>query len=816
MNQQSLSGAWQIRQVGAAEWLPATVPGGVHTDLMAIGRLVDPFEGDNEQRVMWVADQDWEYRRLFRTDSGLAAAERIFLVCDGLDTLTEVTLNRIPLGRTDNMTRSYRWEVTDLLDSEENELLVTFRSPTRFTAERQAIRPLVTVNDALPGAAYLRKAPCHFGWDWGPKLPAIGIWRGIRLEGGCTARLDDVHVRQHHDNDQVSIEVKAQVERWRDAAVWVTVTVTGPDGTIRTAQAADGVVTLSIENPQLWWPNGLGAQPLYRVNVALHSGSQTAPLDSRTFQAGLRTLELRQQPDRWGRSFTFVVNGVPVFAKGSNWVPADSFPTRVTGERLHSLIAAAAASHQNMLRVWGGGYYEDESFYDLCDRYGILVWQDFMFACSTYPLNDADFVENVRLEVIQNVQRLRHRACLALWCGNNEMETGWVGWGWNRPEMQDLKAADQQFFYGTLPAWVAAADPDHAYWPSSPSSGLPHEVPGSPATGDDHLWSVWHANKPLRFYRQQLPRFVSEFGFQSLPGLRTIAAYAQPAEWNMTSPVMETHQRSANGNGKIIAYLADHYRMPRDFPALVYLTQVLQAEAIQIGVEHWRRQRDRCSGALYWQLNDCWPAASWSSLDCFGRWKALHYAARRFFAPVLLSVEDEGDSAALFITNDTREPWQGEVRWSLEMLDGALLVSARQDVTAAGLVTTPLCRLDCADWLTDDRRNRAVLVAELWQGDMRCALVVAPFVPDKHLRLEDPGLDVRTVAQGDSLALTLQARSLARFVELSLHDADVVFSDNFFDLPAGRPITVACPLPPGWTAAQASNALAVRSLRDSY
>ncbi len=448
-------------------------------------------------------------------------------------------------------------------------------------------------------------------------------------------------------------------------------------------------------------------QPTNQLSQPTNQPPST-PLDSRTYQIGLRTVELRQEADAWGRSFTFVVNGVPIFAKGANWIPADSFPTRVTGEQLERLLASAAAANQNMLRVWGGGYYEDERFYDLCDRYGILVWQDFMFACAIYPLDDPAFLENVREEVIQNVRRLRHRACLALWCGNNEMETAWVNWGWDKPERRDLKAADQRFFYDLLPGWVRGEDPDHAYWPSSPSSGMPFEAPGSHAAGDDHLWQVWHSLKPIRFYREQFPRFASEFGMQSLPPLATIAGYAAPDEWNMTSYVMEHHQRCVGGNGKIMAYLAQHYRMPANFASLVYLTQVLQAEAMRVGVEHWRRHRGRCSGALYWQLNDCWPVASWASLDYFGRWKALHYAARRFYAPVLLSLEEDADAAqvGVYLTNDTVEPWRGEVRWSLETLAGEALGADRVPVDAAALATTPVVNLDFRDRLPDDSSPR--------------------------------------------------------------------------------------------------------------
>ncbi len=817
MYKQSLNGAWQFCQAGSDEWLPAVVPGGAHTDLLDAGRIPDPFVADNELNVQWVADADWTYRRTFQADQDLLANQCVELVCDGLDTLAEVRLNGTLVGTAENAFQQYRWQVKEILRPGENELVVDFTSATRFCAARNQERPLNMANDALPGAPYLRKAPCHFGWDWGPKLPAVGIWRDIRLEGSTTARLEDVHIRQHHANCSVSLEVQIRAKAWGSGTLSVSVSLTDPDGRATLTQVplfeGLGQVHIPVEAPQLWWPNGYGPQPLYQVEILLLA--EAAELDRQLYQIGLRTIELRQELDEWGRSFTFMVNGVPIFAKGANWIPSDSFPTRLNPAHLEHLIRSAALAHQNMLRVWGGGTYEDETFYDLCDRYGILIWQDFTFACAIYPLDDPAFVENVRHEVVYNVRRLRHRACLALWCGNNEMEAGWAHWGWSRPDTVGLKEADMAFFYKTLPAWVIQEDPDHSYWPSSPSSGLPHEIPDSPTTGDRHLWEVWHGNKPFHYYRQQFPRFASEFGFQSLPAIQTVASYAEPAEWNMTSYIMEHHQRNRAGNSKIITYLTDHYQLPKDFPALVYTTQVLQAEAMRIAVEHWRRNRARSSGALYWQLNDCWPVASWSSIDYYGRWKALHYAAQRFFSPLLLSIEDEDTRMGLSITNDRTEPWQGEVRWTLETLSGEVLDAGQQAVTAAPLATTALLNRDFCSLVGPHNARRVVFVAELWQSDTCLARSVAPFVPDKHLELADSHLDVSVSQAGCQLSVRLQADTLARFVELHLEGADVIFSDNYFDLPAGRTITITCPLPEGWDIIQAKQSLKIRTLKET-
>jgi len=830
MQIQSLTGIWQFRQLGTQEWLPASVPGGVHTDLLALGRIPDPFTGDNEKHVQWVAESDWEYTYSFTCTPELLAEEQVLLVCDGLDTLATVSLNGHRLGQTDNMFRQYCWDVKALLHGQNgagrlgtNELLIRFASPVRYAAEKQAVRPLAGVSQAIPGGPHLRKAPCQFGWDWGPQLPPIGIWKDLRLEGYSVARLEEVHLRQEHANGQVTVEARLTVKGGSGAHLLGEVRITSPDGDVFTTATAiepkgETVLRLPIARPALWWPNGYEAQLLYQVEISLRQAAAPAPklLDRRAYQLGLRTLELRQEPDHWGRTFEFVVNGVRIFTKGSNWIPADSFPTRISHTYLEGLIRAAAETHQNMLRVWGGGFYEEERFYDLCDRYGILVWQEFIFSCIIYPLDQPDFLENVRVEAIQNMRRLRHRASLALWCGNNEMEQGWVDWNWNRPELQELKNAYDQFFHHTLPAWVKAEDPDRSYWPSSPSSDIPFEDPNGQVQGDAHYWDVWHGRKPFTAYRNQYPRFMSEFGFQALPPLETIRTYAAEADWNMTSYIMEQHQKNASGNALIVAQMLDTFRLPRDFASLVYLSMALQAEGIRYGVEHWRRHMDRVAGTLYWQLNDCWPVASWASLDYFGRWKALHYAARRFYAPLMLSIEDRPPEQGLYVSSDLQEQWQGSIRWSLETLAGKVLVSGQEAVETEPLACTHVRTLDFSSQVSDANQRELVFVAELLQGEQRLALQAATFVPTKHLSLEEPGINSAMRIESSRLVIEMVSQSLARLVELALDGVDVQFSDNYFDLPAGRVVSITCPLPDWWTQARAEAALRISSVYNSY
>jgi len=842
MNLQSLHGLWQFRQAETDEWLPAQVPGSVHTDLLALDRIPEPFIADNELRVQWVAERDWEYRLTFQVFPDVLAEERVFLVCDGLDTLADLTLNGHSMGHAENMFRRYRWDVTTLLTDEENELRIRFRSPVAYIQARQEEQPLVSPSLSIPGGPHLRKAPCQFGWDWGPQLPPIGIWRGIRLEGYSTARLENVHLRQVHTGNRVKVSARATIERWQDADLGLTLRITSPDGQVQEAKAllksdaTTGTLDVEIAAPQLWWPNDYGPQPLYETEVTLHQGEKLR--DRYDCHLGLRTLELRQEPDEFGTSFTFVINGVPIFAKGANWIPADSFPTRTSDTHLEHLIRSAAQAHMNMLRVWGGGLYEDERFYDLCDVYGILVWQDFIFSCSIYPI-DESFFDNVCVEAVENIRRLRHRASLALWCGNNEMEWGWDTWGWDDPDYQPFKQAYDRMFHHLLPELCAEEDPDRPYWPSSPSSNAFFKEPNSVQAGDTHNWMVWHEGEPFISYRAHDSRFASEFGFQSLPALDTIRTYADESEWNMTSYIMEHHQRNTAGNGKIVTYLTDHFRLPHDFESLIYLSQLLQAEAVRIGVEHWRRNRHRTSGALYWQLNDCWPVASWASLDYFGRWKALQYAARRFYAPILLSAEDwtpaamhihdptqalknyqahreSGLQVTLHVTNDLTDQWSGIVRWSLETLEGQRIETGEEAVTAPALSSVCVCELDFAEQVSAGNYRQVALVYELWQDDERISLGVVPCAPDKHLALTDPQLRCTVRENGASFEIEITAQRLARFVWLALEGADVVFSDNYFDLPAGRTASVILPAPEGWTTEHVLESLQVRSLTDSF
>ncbi|MCS7351239.1 MAG: glycoside hydrolase family 2 protein [Anaerolineae bacterium] len=817
MHRQSLNGAWLFRPAGTGEWMPAWVPGSVYRDLMAIGRIPDPFLGDHLARVAWVAESDWEYQRTFSPDPALASEEQVELVCAGLDTLAEVFLNGERLGEAQNMFRSHRWPVRPLLQPGENVLLIRFRSPLAFVREQHRRRPLPGLFH--PGVAHLRKAPSHFGWDWGPALPSIGIWREVALEGYSIARFTDLRIRQRHEGHRVLLVLRARLERWSDLLLSIRAILQDPEGNAVRWEAPvekDEIeMGIPIERPRLWWPNGLGEQPLYVLEAELWAGDRL--LDRRREILGLRTVALQREPDAWGESFRFVVNGVPVWARGANVVPPDIRSSFVEEERLAHLVRSAAAAGMNMLRVWGGGGYADDRFYALCDRHGILVWQDFPFACMLYPLDEPDFLEEVRAEVVENLRRLRHHPSLALWCGNNEIEMLWPLWRWQgkgRPgELARLAAAHERFFYRLLPEWVRAEDPDRPYWPGSPSSGTFRQEVNRDHRGDVHLWHVWHGLAPTAAYRDRIPRFVSEFGLQSLPSKETLLAFGPPEEWSFRRPAIRQRQRSPGGNERLLYYLTERFRIPQDFEELAWLTQIAQAEAVRRAVEGWRRHRDRCGGALYWQLNDAWPAISWSGIDFHGRWKALHYAARRFFAPIALAVDIQGSQAEIWLFNDTRQTVKGLLGWSVETFEGTPLLRGEERVQAPPLGAIRVRKVEVGTLLRQHGRG-LVFVVEPGEGLEPLGTQVELFAPEKDLDLPDPQLNAALQASGAEVRITLRARALARFVTLSLEGADVIFSDNFFDLPAGRARSVQAPLPAGWTPEAFRRSLRIRTLAD--
>lgn len=781
----TLNGAWVLDIPGSRfPRVSATVPGSVYHDLLTAGQIEDPFYRDNENEALKIMDNDFIYSRDFTVPADLLESDAVLLRCDGLDTLATVTVNGTVVGTAKNMHRIYEFDVKSVLKAGENHISVKFDSPTRFIKESYAESRADGSSDAMVGFPNLRKAHCMFGWDWGPRLPDAGIWRSIQLIGITTARIRDVLVLQEHSGGKVTLTVNTHVTELTGSAP-VTVTVTAPGGTVRTAQGEQAEIV--IDNPRLWWPNGLGAQPLYTVEVTLGDG-----LDSWKRRIGLRTMTVTRKKDQWGECFCHCVNGVDVFAMGADYIPEDNLLPRVNPGRTRRLLEDAKLANMNCIRVWGGGYYPDDYFYDICDELGLLVWQDFMFACAVYNLTD-DFEENIRAEFLDNVRRLRHHPSLALLCGNNEMEQFVAEGEW--VDFPRQKADYIKMYEYIIPKILKAEAPQTFYWPASPSSGGSFDKPQDPTRGDVHYWDVWHGLKPFTDYRNYLFRYVSEFGFQSFPCMETIRAFTLPEDRNVFSYVMEKHQRNASANGKIVSYLSQMYLYPRDMELLVYASQLLQAQAMQYGVEHWRRNRDgkHCMGAVVWQLNDCWPVASWASIDYFGRWKALHYYEKRFFAPVLISCHEEGilsqntnvnaepfalkKSARLNVSNETLRPFTGKAHWALRRPDASIIESGSFDVSVAPLSTQWLPEQDFSD---QDTYGCYYSYSLEDAADKPVGEGTVLFCAPKHFHFADPRLEVRQ--EGGEIVVT--AKAYARSVEI-LAGPDTLLEDNYFDLNAG-------------------------------
>ena len=794
--QVNLGGAWRMREADSQTWHSAHVPGSVYADLMADGTMPDPFWRENELDAFKRMKKDYVYQRAFTVTEAQLAHAHVELVCEGLDTLAHVSLNGREIAFADNMHITWVWDVKEQLHAGENTLEIRFDSPILYCAKKAEEAPGWESSDATPGFRHLRKAHCMFGWDWGPRLPDAGIWRPIFLRTWDTARLENALMLQAHHDGVVDVTIRPEIA---GESAW-SAEITAPDGEVLTlpeTMAAEQVI--AIQNPQLWWPNGLGKQPLYRVTVRLATG------DTRMWRIGLRTMTVSREKDEWGEEFCHVVNGMKVFAMGADYIPEDNILARVTPERTRRLLEDCKAANFNAIRVWGGGYYPDDAFYDICDELGLLVWQDLMYACAFYDLTP-DFERSIRVETHQNVARLRHHASLALICGNNEMEMFMAGansalinhrtWEFVPTYPHHITDYVKMFEY-ILPAIVKETAPQTYWWPASPSSGGNFDAPNDENRGDNHYWDVWHGEKPFTEYRKFFFRYASEFGFQSFPCLKSVEQFTLPDDRNIFSRVMERHQRNQAANGKILSYLSQTFRYPNSFDDLLYASQLMQAEAIRYGVEHWRRNRGRCMGAIIWQLNDIWPVASWASIDYYGRWKALHYAAKRFFAPVMISAEEEGElsqnpkineyhpaplekSFRLNVCNETLRDVTGKVVWALRTPDGAIVRQNQQTLTIPAMSAKWLDKVDCADAsLTGHYVSFAFVVDDVAVSEGTCI-----FCAPKHFEFVDPRLTVET--RGDTLVVTSHA--YAKQVWLESEDADLLLDDNAFDMNPGTKV----------------------------
>lgn len=816
-----LNNGWQFREVNKETWYPASVPGSVHTDLLKNKVIEDPFYRDNESKQQRIGKTNWEYRTTFTlTDESLTHKNQE-LVFEGLDTYADVYLNDKLILKADNMFRTWRVSCAGTLKSGDNNLRIVFRSPIN------EILPLMgKMSYQLPASndqgektsPWTRKAPYQYGWDWGPRFVTSGIWKPITLEAWDDARVSDLHIIQNKVTKEQAA-LTAQIDVASSSATDAELIVEDADHkttlakqTVKLTSGANHFAfDFNIANPALWWPNGLGEHPLYSFKAKLLLKGQTA--DERSVRTGLRSLQIRQEKDEWGLSFTFIVNGVPVFAKGANWIPADSFPTRISLDKYRWLIKSAADANMNMLRVWGGGIYETDDFYNLCDEMGIMVWQDFMFACSMYP-GTQEFLDNVRAEAEDNVRRLRNHPSIAIWSGNNEIEGAWFNWGWKQNLPGSIWDDYQKIFDGVLKETCATLDPGRLYWPSSPHGGLADD-PNSLKSGDTHSWKVWHFAAPFTDYQKEFPRFMSEYGFQSFPQIETIETYALANEQDIQSPVMMAHQRHPRGNQLIKEYMLREYVAPKDFESFLYVSQVLQAEGIKVGAEHLRRIMPRNMGSLYWQLDDCWPVASWSSIDYTGRWKALQYFSKRFYAPVLLSPIADTENLNFFVVSDLPQTMKGTINVEVRDFDGNKLASYSKEADLAPVTSRSYFNLPLKTLLENKDAKKVMVYCELVVDGKAISTNEYFFEPFKDLDLPTPQIKVDAVQTANGYKLTVSSDKLAKAVYLS-SKTDGFFSDNFFNVLPDKPVEIEFRTRTNIPVEAFKKQLKARSLKDAF
>ncbi|MFT5757617.1 MAG: beta-mannosidase [Alteromonadaceae bacterium] len=794
-----LNGPWQFRQGGNGKWLPATVPGCNFSDLVANKEISDPFYRDQEQQLQWIEKYDWHYRKAFNVDQAMSSYRDIELVMEGLDTYCNIYLNNQRIHQSQNMFIGHRVSCKQYLRVGDNELRIEFRSPINEVMPKHLNNGFTypAENDKSDErlSVFTRKAPYHYGWDWGPRFVTSGIWRSIRLEAVNLAKIDNLYVQQTHlADDKVKLRFQVSLHNSEQFNANLNIechNVIGLKHQIAfSANAGSQVidVLITVDKAKLWWPNGLGEAFLYQFSVSLLN-VESQVLDEKELAVGLRTIEVINEADAYGESFYLKVNGHATFMKGANYIPSDSFLDKVSSQKYQQIFADACAANMNMLRVWGGGIYESDEFYQLADQHGILIWQDFMFACSLYPA-DNDFIDNVKQEIEYNVKRLRNHACLALWCGNNETEMGIEFWHWpttfnySDELYQRLKNDYDLLFKKVLPEMVAELDPQRFYFSSSPIGFWENKSDDN--RGDNHYWGVWHGEEPFSEFKNRVPRFMSEYGFQSFPIFDSVKRYSTEEDWHLESSVMKTHQKHPRGNSLIRQYMRDEYRDPKDFESFLYLSQVQQALGMKIAFEAHRSAMPFCMGTLYWQFNDCWPVASWSGIDYYGRWKALHYQAKRSFENLAVFIDGNEEQLSIAIVSDSLSSNVYQLEQKLVTTQGKVLWSSQENVDVTALSSTKVSQHDIKSIISKADLREVVFVAQLRENGTNKQTVISEalhyFVATKALNLKVPLYVVESDVIDGELNLVLNSNTLARQVYVAIPAHDGNFSDNFFDL----------------------------------
>lgn len=801
---QELHKGWQFKQKRGTNWYAATVPGVVHTDLIDNEIIEDPFFRLNERGVQWVDKEDWIYQTSFKADKAILAEEHIELVFDGLDTYADVYLNDKLIIKADNMFRAWRADVKPLLKEGDNILKVYFHSVVKVDMPKWEALPFQYYrwNDQSENGGLLkrkisvfcRKAGYHYGWDWGPRLVTSGIWRPVYLEAWSNLRINDVFYNQKcvtakRANIDVEFEIASESER--NATIRIIDEATGKSlaklNTSLTKGENKVVVPMQISNPKLWWSLGLGEPHRYSFRAEVVADGTC--LDSKQHNIAVRSLKVIREEDKDGRSFYFELNGKSVFAKGANYIPCDSFLTRVTDEIYEKTIADAVAVHMNMLRVWGGGIYENDKFYEECEKSGIMVWQDFMFGCALYPV-EGEMIDNIREEAIYNIKRLRNYGCIALWCGNNEcydtMVAGKRSFQKKGIDMKyyDIMKAQFDFqYYELLPEVCAKYDPSRYYHPMSPWAAKDVKSDDAKHLGDYHYWGVWGRSKDIDTYNTVRTRFMSEFGFQSFPEFGSVKRYApNPKDWNIYSEVMMSHQRGGSkANGRINNYMKQEYWEQTDFEKFLYMGQVLQGDAIKLGVEAHRRDMPFCQGSLFWQHNDCWPVASWASRDYYGRWKAQHYFARKYFDKFLTIAYNRDGRLRLFVVSDSQTAVKGELDVKIMKFTGEVVKHYSKRVVVPANTSTVMLDESCEALLGGVAPQDVVVVSSLRVGDT--------LYSNNNFLTKQGALNLPKVAVKSSVAkaeggvnVTVSVDNFARALYLAVDDIDNFFEDNYFDM----------------------------------
>ena len=805
----SLNGKWQFRECNTEKLYPATVPGCNFLDLIDNKIIDDPFVGLNEKDAEFVGKRDWEYLKTFTLTKEQLSAEAVILSCKMLDTVCDIFINGKKAGNADNCFVKHEFSVKDFLKEGENEIKIVFFSPVNYVEKIYKAESAPMNSNGQNGIVHIRKPQCHFGWDWGPVLPPSGISDEIDLIFVNAARIIYLSAKQTHSDGKVTVGVSVETEKYSDGTE-CELSVTAPDGTVlkKSGENADFV----IENPELWQTYELSQrdiQPLYTVRAVLKKDGEV--LDCREKKIGLRTLYLDRSRDKYGSNFKFVLNGVPLFIKGSNYIPPDSFITRFDENRLVKMLEAVRFSNMNMLRIWGGGFYGSDAFYEKCDEMGILIWQDFQFACQAYPFFKESFLENVKKEVEYNVKRLCDHPSLALWCGNNEIEEMHNSWMW----MKSYVDWTEKFFYQILEPELRKYDPNTSYIPGSPCGVSHNKGVDCDNVGDTHLWAVWHGLKPMTFYRKRMTRFCSEFGFESLPDIKTVKKFADEKDFSLSSEVFLSHQKCLNGNDKMIYYIASRFDLPAKFEDHIYLSQVTQSECIEDATEHWRRNKGRCNGSMYWQFNDCWPVCSWSSYDYYGNYKALQYSARRFNAPLTVSAEDSDNGVRLFVLNDFNEEKTVRVTYSVfDFNKGVTVRSDEKQITAGPVKNVLAFELYNAELLKSTDRRSAVLCYRLYENGALVADKTLLFDKEKHLSLPKAKISTDITETPTGLEIKLKSDRFARLVKLESNISEEPFSDNCFDLFPNEEKTVTINSDSRYTLSELKDSISVTSLCD--